>query len=613
MNTEQKAELRRILAAAILFLIAWLIPISEKFRFLLCLVSYLIVGWDILKESAENIAHGEVFDENFLMSVASIGAFCLGEYTEAAAVMLLYSIGEFFEDYAIDRSRDSITEMMDLRPDHVNIRINGELAARDPAEIGIGETIVIKPGERIPLDGIIVSGSSQIDNAALTGESLPVNVSIGDEICSGGVNLNGLLEVRTTKTFGDSTVSRILELVENAQEKKSKSEAFITRFARIYTPAVVTAALLLAVIPPVFFGASFRLWITRALTFLVVSCPCALVISIPLTFFAGIGCGSKNGILIKGSSYLETLANAGTFVFDKTGTLTQGTFTVIAVHPEQYSEEKLLEFAAHAESFSSHPIALSIRTAYGRETSADRVSDLQEISGHGISAVIDSHNALVGNDRLMALYGIPEHECELTGTIIHIAVDGEYSGHIVISDVIKPDAKEAIKKLKENGVSQIIMLTGDKESVAEDVATKLSLDGYYAELLPQDKLSRVEELLSGKDVPLVFVGDGINDAPSLMRADVGVAMGALGSDAAIESADIVLMYDSPSQIVKAIRISRKTLAIVKQNIIFAIAVKLLVLVLAAFGQTGMWAAVFADVGVCFIAILNALRALRIAD
>ena len=620
MSKKQKRQLKMILISAALFLAALVIPFS---RFLpektaeyitsgLYLASYLIAGWKVLSKAAKNIKNGQVFDENFLMSVASLGAIALRDFKEAAAVMLFYQVGELFEDYAVDRSRESISAMMDLRPDSANLLRDGEIEEVDPEEVEPGDIIVIKPGERVPLDGIVIEGQSRLDTVALTGESVPQGIKEEDEIYSGAVNLTGMLKVRVTKPFGESTVSRILELVENASDKKSRSEHFISRFAAVYTPAVVISALLLAVIPPLFFKGSWSAWINRALIFLVVSCPCALVISIPLSFFGGIGGASRKGILVKGSNYLEALSKVRTIVFDKTGTLTNGTFTVTAVHPDSISEAGLLRYAAYAEAFSTHPIAQSIKYAYAQDIDTGRISSNEEISGKGVRSVVDGKTVLAGNHTLMEENGIEPHECHLTGTIIHTAVDGVYAGHIVISDTIKPDAAETIRNLKSHGIRRIVMLTGDKQAVASDVAAQLNIDEAYAELLPQDKVELVEKLI-GENVngeKLAFTGDGINDAPVLTRADVGIAMGAMGSDAAIEAADIVLMNDKPSDIVKAIAIANKTMSIVRENIIFALGVKLLVLVLAALGHGNMLMAVFADVGVAVIAILNAMRCLR---
>ncbi len=620
MSKSQKRRLKMILISAVLFFFALVFPFEKVFPdkaaeiipMIIYLAAYLIVGWKVLLKAARNIRSGQVFDENFLMAIATIGAICLRDYKEAVAVMLFYQIGELFEDYAVDRSRESIAAMMDLRPDYANLVTEDGIDEVDPEEVAVGDIILIKPGERVPLDGIVIEGESRLDTAALTGESVPRGIGPDEEIFSGSVNLTGMLKVRVTKPFGESTVARILELVENASDKKSRSENFITRFAAVYTPAVVISAILLAIIPPLLFHGSWSTWVNRALIFLVVSCPCALVISIPLSFFGGIGGASRKGILVKGSNYLEALADVRTIVFDKTGTLTDGTFSVTAVHPDIISESDLLHFAAYAEAFSTHPIAISIKSAYGKELDLSRVSANEEFSGHGLRTVVDGKQVLIGNMKLMENHMIHAHECTLNGTIIHVAVDSLYAGHIVISDTIKPDSKEAISSLKRSGIRQTVMLTGDKEAVAAGVAAELGIDACYAELLPQNKVEIVEQLLSEKRMgeKLAFVGDGINDAPVLTRADVGIAMGAMGSDAAIEAADIVLMNDKPSDIVKAIAIARKTLSIVRQNIIFALGVKLLVLVLAALGQANMWMAVFADVGVAFLAILNAMRCLK---
>ena len=620
MSKSQKRRLRSILISAFLFLFALIFPFDKFFpektssiiSAVIFLAAYLIVGWNVLYKAIRNILNGQVFDENFLMAVATIGAIALQDYKEAVAVMLFYQIGELFEDYAVGKSRESIAAMMDLRPDTANVIRGDDVEEVDPEEVEVDEIILIKPGERVPLDGIVTEGESRLDTAALTGESVPQNVAVGDEIYSGSVNQNGLLKVRVTKPFGESTVSRILELVENASDKKSRSENFITKFAAVYTPVVVICAILLAIIPPLFFHGEWSVWINRALIFLVVSCPCALVISIPLSFFGGIGGASRKGILVKGSNYLETLSYVKTVVFDKTGTLTNGTFTVTAIHPDLISESELLEYAAHAEGFSSHPIAQSIKKAYAREIDLSRVTSNEEISGEGIVSVVDGKQILAGNMKLMDRFSISAHECHLSGTVIHVAADGLYAGHIIISDTIKPDSAEAIKRLKANGIRRTVMLTGDKKAVAQNVASELSLDDCYAELLPQNKVEIVEKLLGENtgNEKLAFVGDGINDAPVLTRADVGIAMGAMGSDAAIEAADIVLMNDKPSDIVKAIEIANKTLRIVHENIILAIGVKVLVLILAAFGHATMWMAVFADVGVAFLAILNAMRCLK---
>ena len=620
MSKSQKRRLKLIIISAVLFLFALIFPFGKVFDgkaaeiipMVIYLASYLIIGRNVLFKAARNIRNGQVFDENFLMCIATIGAICLQDYKEAVAVMLFYQIGELFEDYAVGKSRESIAAMMDLRPDHANLVHGDTVEEVDPEEVEPGDIILIKPGERVPLDGIVIEGESRLDTAALTGESVPRGIGPEEEIYSGSVNLSGLLHVRVTKAFGESTVARILELVENASDKKSRSENFITRFAAVYTPAVVISAVLLAVIPPLLFHGSWSTWINRALIFLVVSCPCALVISIPLSFFGGIGGASRNGILVKGSNYLETLAGVRTMVFDKTGTLTNGTFTVTAVHPDLISEAALLEYAACAEAFSSHPIAVSIKTAWGKEIDLNRITSNEEYSGKGLCSVVDGKNILIGNMVLMEENAINARECSHHGTIIHVAVDGLYAGHIVISDTLKPDSAEAIRSLKAQGVRRTVMLTGDKEAVAANIAGQIGIDEYYADLLPQNKVEILEKLLGENRAAekLAFVGDGINDAPVLTRADVGIAMGAMGSDAAIEAADVVLMNDKPSDIVKAIAIARKTLTIVRQNIIFALGIKLLVLILAAFGQANMWMAVFADVGVAFLAILNAMRCLR---
>ena len=620
MSKSQKRRLKLIIISTVLFLFALIFPFGKVFSgkaaeiipMIIYLAAYLTIGWKVLYKAGRNILNGQIFDENFLMCIATIGAICLRDYKEAVAVMLFYQVGELFEDYAVGKSRESIAAMMDLRPDHANLVRGDTVEEVDPDEVEPGDIILIKPGERVPLDGIVIEGESRLDTAALTGESVPRGIGPDEEIYSGSVNLSGLLHVRVTKAFGESTVARILELVENASDKKSRSENFITRFAAVYTPAVVISAVLLAVIPPLFFHGSWSTWINRALIFLVVSCPCALVISIPLSFFGGIGGASRKGILVKGSNYLEALADVRTIVFDKTGTLTNGTFIVTAVHPDIISEEALLEYAAHAEAFSSHPIAVSIKTAWGDEIDLNRITSNEEYSGKGLRSVVDGKNILIGNMVLMEEQDIHAHECHMNGTIIHVAVDGLYAGHIVISDTLKPDSEEAIRSLKAQGIRRTVMLTGDKEAVAGSVAEQIGIDDYYADLLPQDKVEILENLLGENRASekLAFVGDGINDAPVLTRADVGIAMGAMGSDAAIEAADVVLMNDKPSDIVKAIAIARKTLSIVRQNIIFALGVKLLVLVLAAFGYANMWMAVFADVGVAFLAILNAMRCLR---
>lgn len=629
MSTKEKKHLARIIVGLVVFIVVYFLPIDSWFEqpnalyieFALFLIPYLIVGYDVIGKAIRNIGHGQVFDENFLMCVATIGAFALVFFPESephmaegAAVMLFYQIGEFFQDYAVGKSRKSISEMMDIAPDYANIMQNGELTKVDPYDIQIGSEIVVKVGERIPLDGIVVSGNSQLDTTALTGESVPRQVKTGSEVISGCVNMTGVLTIKTTKPFEESTVSRILELVENASDKKARTENFITRFARYYTPIVVCIAALLAIVPPLFLGQSWSDWVMRGLVFLVVSCPCALVISVPLSFFGGIGGASRAGILVKGSNYLETLANAETVVFDKTGTLTNGTFEVVAVHPSEGIESnKLLYLAAHAEAFSDHPIALSLKKAYDHDIDQSAIIDAHEQSGHGVSASVDGKHVLVGNDALMSENGVMSEPCELVGTILHVSADDAYLGHIIIADVIKEDAAKTIADLHKAGVKKTIMLTGDRKEVAENVAKMLRIDEFHAQLLPQDKVEAVEKLLdsTSEKGKLVFVGDGINDAPVLMRADIGVAMGAMGSDAAIEAADVVLMDDKPSNIAVAIKIARHTMRIVWENIIFALAVKFGVLILAALGIANMWLAVFADVGVAIIAILNAMRAMRI--
>ena len=624
MNRKQKKMLARILTAAAMLIALKLIPVTGGLQLALYLVAYLVIGYDILKKAWRGILNRQVFDENFLMAVATVGAFALaivsrsGDYVEAIAVMLFYQIGELFQSYAVGKSRRNISALMDIRPDYANIERNGQLEKVDPDEVEIGSVIVVQPGEKVPLDGVILSGASSLNTSALTGESLPRDAKAGDEVISGCINMTGVLRIQTTKAFGESTVSKILELVEDSSSHKSKSENFISKFARVYTPAVCYGALALAVLPPVVrlmlgHPAQWGDWIYRALTFLVISCPCALVISIPLSFFAGIGGASKEGVLIKGSNYLETLSQVKTVVFDKTGTLTQGVFEVSGVHHSEMENEKLLEYAALAECASSHPISKSLQRAYGKVIDRDRVRDIQEISGKGVSAVVDGHAVLAGNDKLMALRGIPFIGCHSVGTIIHIAIDGQYAGHIVISDVVKPHAKEAIERLKHAGVEKTVMLTGDSRRVADQVAGALGVDEVHSELLPADKVAQVEKLLAGKGGrdKLAFVGDGINDAPVLSRADIGIAMGAMGSDAAIEAADVVLMDDDPLKIAKAIRISRKCIGIVYQNIVFALAVKFACLALGALGLANMWAAIFADVGVMVLAVLNAIRALRV--
>ena len=624
MNRKQKKMLARILTAAAMLIALKLIPVTGVLQLALYLVAYLVIGYDILKKAWRGILNRQVFDENFLMAVATVGAFALaiisrsGDYVEAIAVMLFYQIGELFQSYAVGKSRRNISALMDIRPDYANIERDGQLEKVDPDEVEIGSVIVVQPGEKVPLDGVILSGASSLNTSALTGESLPRDAKAGDEVISGCINMTGVLRIQTTKAFGESTVSKILELVEDSSSHKSKSENFISKFARVYTPAVCYGALALAVLPPVVrlmlgHPAQWGEWVYRALTFLVISCPCALVISIPLSFFAGIGGASKEGVLIKGSNYLETLSQVKTVVFDKTGTLTQGVFEVSGVHHSEMENEKLLEYAALAECASSHPISKSLQRAYGKAIDRDRVRDIQEISGKGVSAVVDGHAVLAGNDKLMALRGIPFIDCHSVGTIIHIAIDGQYAGHIVISDVVKPHAKEAIERLKHAGVEKTVMLTGDSRRVADQVAGALGVDEVHSELLPADKVAQVEKLLAGKGGKdkLAFVGDGINDAPVLSRADIGIAMGAMGSDAAIEAADVVLMDDDPLKIAKAIRISRKCIGIVYQNIVFALAVKFACLALGALGLANMWAAIFADVGVMVLAVLNAIRALRV--
>lgn len=625
MNKKQKKMLTRIVIAAAMLIALHFLPVTGLVQLALYLAAYLVIGYDILRKAWKGILNGRVFDENFLMAIATVGAFALaiyeksGDYTEAISVMLFYQIGELFQSYAVGRSRKNISELMDIRPDYANIERDGKLEKVDPDEVEIGSTIIVQPGEKVPIDGVVLTGASSLNTSALTGESLPRDVKAGDEIISGCINMTGVLTIQTTKEFGESTVSKILELVEDSSSHKSRSEDFIAKFARVYTPAVCYGALALAVLPPLvrmlFMGLSAQWgeWIYRALTFLVISCPCALVISIPLSFFAGIGGASKEGILIKGSNYLETLSEVKTVVFDKTGTLTQGVFEVTGVHHNKMEEERLLEYAALAECASSHPISKSLQKAYGREIDRDRVSDIQELSGKGICAKVDGHDVAAGNTKLMALLGVEYRDCHRVGTIIHMAIDGEYAGHIVISDVVKPTAKEAIAALKHAGVEKTVMLTGDAKRVADQVASELGVDRVCSELLPADKVKKVEELLAekGGKAKLAFVGDGINDAPVLTRADIGIAMGAMGSDAAIEAADVVLMDDDPMKIAKAIKISRKCIGIVYQNIIFALVVKFGCLALGALGIANMWAAIFADVGVMILAVLNAIRALRV--
>ena len=610
-----KKEIIKIVIALILFLVALIVPLeSQLINNGLFVISYLIVGLEIVLKAIRNIFKGKVFDENFLMAIATIGAFVIGEYPEAVAVMLFYQIGEAFQDYAVDKSRKSIISLMDIRPDFANIQRNGKIDKINPEEVNVGDIIVVKPGEKVPLDAIIVKGTSMIDTSALTGESVPKEIKEQDEILSGCINENGVLEVKVTKKFGESTASKILDLVENASSKKSKSENFISKFAKYYTPIVVVTAVLLAIIPPMIFNrAEWIEWIHRALTFLVVSCPCALVISIPLGFFGGIGGASKIGVLVKGSNYLEALSNTEIMVLDKTGTLTEGVFEVQQINPIDISKEDLIKYATYAESFSNHPIAISLKKAYGKEIVNKKVSETQELSGLGVRAVIDGESVLVGNEKLMKENCIDYIKSEEIGTILYIAVNNKFAGTIVISDKIKTDAKETIDKLKKDNIKKIVMLTGDKRKVGENVAKKLGIDEVYTELLPSDKVEKVEELMKNKSENgnLAFIGDGINDAPVLAISDIGIAMGGLGSDAAIEAADVVLMTDEPSRVVDAIKISKKTMTIVKQNIIFAISIKLIVLILSAIGISNMWQAVFADVGVSILAILNALRALYI--
>lgn len=612
MNRKQKRWFARILVSGLLFAAALLVPLDGYARLAVFLVPFAVIGWDVLWRAVRNISHGQVFDENFLMSIATIGAFLTGEYPEGVAVMLFYQVGELFQSYAVGRSRQSIASLMDIRPDYANVERDGKLVQVDPEEVAVGDIITIKAGEKIPLDGVILKGSSSIDTAALTGESVPRDAAPGDDVISGCINQSGLLLVRVTKAFGESTVAKILDLVENSSSKKAHAENFITKFARYYTPAVVIGALLLAVIPPLLADGLWQEWIHRALIFLVISCPCALVISVPLSFFGGIGGASKCGILVKGGNYLEVLAKTEIIVFDKTGTLTKGVFNVTAIHPDTIPEGRLLELAALAEAYSDHPISRSLKDAYGMEIDTGHVAQVEELAGRGVRARIDGMTVCAGNGRLMDEIGVKWHPCHHIGTTVHVAVDGSYAGHIVISDEVKADAADAIKALKQQDVRKTVMLTGDAKAVGEGVAKQLGLDEVHAELLPAGKVERVEALLAQKSPKgkLAFVGDGINDAPVLSRADIGIAMGALGSDAAIEAADIVLMDDKPSKIATAMQISRKTLRIVKQNIVFALAVKALVLLLGALGMANMWEAVFADVGVSVIAILNASRALK---
>ena len=616
MNKKQKKMLIRIIIAAVLIVVFSLLPAEGYLRFVLFMIPYLVIGYDILKKAFKGILNKQVFDENFLMAVATVGAILLGDYSEGVAVMLFYQIGELFQSYAVGKSRRNISELMDIRPDYANIEKDGTLEQVDPDEVEIGTIIVVQPGEKVPIDGVITEGTSTLNTSALTGESLPRDAKAGDEVISGCINMTGLLKIRTTKEFGESTVSKILELVENSSSRKSKSENFISKFAKYYTPAVCYGALALAFIPPIVLlimgkPAMWGDWIYRALTFLVISCPCALVISIPLSFFAGIGGASNQGILVKGSNYLETLAQTKYVVFDKTGTMTQGVFEVSGIHHNEMPDEKLLEYAALAECSSSHPISKSLQKAYGKPIDRNRVTDIEEISGNGVIAKVDGISVAAGNTKLMDRLGIAYQDCHHIGTVVHMAIDGKYAGHILISDIIKPHAKEAIAELKKAGISKTVMLTGDSKRVADQVAGELGIQEVYSELLPADKVSRVEELLNQKSekAKLAFVGDGINDAPVLSRADIGIAMGALGSDAAIEAADIVLMDDDPLKISKAIKIARKCIRIVYENIYFAIGIKVLCLILGAIGIANMWMAIFADVGVMIIAVLNAIRVL----
>ena len=620
MNKKQKKMLIRIIIAAVLIVVFSLLPAEGYLRFVLFMIPYLVIGYDILKKAFKGILNKQVFDENFLMAVATVGAILLGDYSEGVAVMLFYQIGELFQSYAVGKSRRNISELMDIRPDYANIEKDGTLEQVDPDEVEIGTIIVVQPGEKVPIDGVITEGTSTLNTSALTGESLPRDAKAGDEVISGCINMTGLLKIRTTKEFGESTVSKILELVENSSSRKSKSENFISKFAKYYTPAVCYGALALAFIPPIVLlimgkPAMWGDWIYRALTFLVISCPCALVISIPLSFFAGIGGASNQGILVKGSNYLETLAQTKYVVFDKTGTMTQGVFEVSGIHHNEMPDEKLLEYAALAECSSSHPISKSLQKAYGKPIDRNRVTDIEEISGNGVIAKVDGISVAAGNTKLMNRLGIAYQDCHHVGTVVHMAIDGKYAGHILISDIIKPHAKEAIAELKKAGISKTVMLTGDSKRVADQVAEELGIQEVYSELLPADKVSRVEELLNQKSekAKLAFVGDGINDAPVLSRADIGIAMGALGSDAAIEAADIGLMDDDPLKISKAIKIARKCIRIVYENIYFAIGIKILCLILGALGIANMWVAIFADVGVMILAVLNAIRTLFVKN
>lgn len=610
METEHKILISRIVACAAICGLSFLPALPAWACAATFALAYAVIGADVVYRAVRNLLHGNFFDEHFLMSIATLGAFAIGEYPEAVAVMLFYQVGELFQDIAVARSRASISSLMDIRPDYANIEEDGELRQVAPDDVPGGSVIIVKPGEKIPLDGVVISGESSVDTSALTGESLPRDVSEGNPVVSGSLNMTGVIRVRTSGEYGESTVARILELVENADTGKAKAEKFMTRFARYYTPAVVAAAVLLAVVPSLVSGGNWTVWLNRALIFLVVSCPCALVVSIPLTFFAGIGGASRRGILIKGSNYLEILARVGTVVFDKTGTLTYGNFSVTAVHPEIISGEMLVELAALAEIYSDHPVAVSLRSAYGGQLDKERVADVKNFAGEGIFAVVDGREVYAGNDRLMSRAGVEAKQCEKPGTIVHLAVDGVYMGHIVVSDSIKPEAADAVSGLRRSGVKKVVMLTGDRQDVAEEVSGALGIDEVYAGLLPADKVSRMEELRSAGSQKIAFVGDGINDAPVLKLADVGIAMGAVGSDAAIEAADVVLMDDNPMKVAESIRISRRTLRIVVQNIVFAIGIKLAMLLLGALGIAGMWEAVFADVGVTVLAVLNSLRAMR---
>lgn len=617
MTQKQKKVLYRIIASAVIFALALILEHTALtgtiYPLFLYLAAYGVIGWDILWRAVRGVFRGEVFDENFLMALATVGAFFVGEYPEGAAVMLLYQIGELFQSYAVGRSRKSVAALMDIRPTTANLERDGDVVETDPADVAVGSVIVVHPGERVPIDGVVLDGHSFADMSALTGESVPVEIFAGDDVISGSVNGSGVLRVQTTKLYADSTVSRILELVENAASKKAKAENFITKFARVYTPIVVICAVALAVIPPLVLSQDFRTWIYRALSFLVISCPCALVISVPMSFFGGIGAAGKKGVLIKGGCYIEALAKAKTVVFDKTGTLTRGVFGVTAIHPDRVDERELLRIAAHAEAYSDHPIALSVKRAYGDEIDLSLVGEVSEKAGMGLSCVIDGHSVAVGNDRMMESVGCEWHPCHRVGTTVHVALDGTYMGHIVISDEIKPGSPDAIDRLSSLGIKKTVMLTGDSDGVARDVAKSVGISEVYSDLMPADKVDIVERLIADKDdgTTLAFVGDGINDAPVLTRADIGIAMGAIGSDAAIEAADVVLMDDDPRKIADSIGLSRKTLSVVRQNIVFALGVKLAVLVLGGLGFANMWEAVFADVGVCVIAILNSMRTMRL--